>query len=220
MTILIFLLCLLLLAICLYFRHIYTPAGIQSGIWAFLISVLVLFFNDTITLKYNGLFFLFGSVAIFTVGSLMAEKLIANKKVENNIFFNNRLAIQILGIITLFGFVNPIYQIYANGFSLLDMLGREKLHNMVYHITYNRYTNEEKSYSTIAQLFLTFAYCAPLLGGYCWALTKNKFQKILTIISITPCFFITLTQSSKMQMIVAIFLWATGFLVNINIILN
>ncbi len=191
-------------------KQTFTPAGAMVFVWTTLTSILLIFFRDWVTLRYSGLFYMVAGVSAFLIGSIVAQK---TSKTTNKIVllrFNRRMVAPVLGAIIALGFVNPVYSIYANGFSLSNMFAIEDLTNMTKEFSTIRYFKEDATYSKYMQIFLIFTYTAPILGGFFWLLVKRVWQKVLCIVSILPCIIITLSQSAKMPTIVAFIFFFTG----------
>ena len=193
-------------------KQTFAPAGAMVFVWTTLTSILLIFFRDWVTLRYSGLFYMVAGVSAFLIGSIVAQK---TSKTTNKIVllkFNRRMVAPVLGAIIALGFVNPVYSIYANGFSLSNMFAIEDLTNMTKEFSTIRYSKEDATYSKYIQIFLTFTYAAPLAGGFCWLLVKRVWQKVLCICSVLPCLIITISQSAKLPAISALLFFMAGII--------
>ena len=193
-------------------KTILSPSGILIVILTALVSVLLLFFSSMVEVKYVGLIYMAIGMAVCLAGYVTALKFSPRNIVtRRNIVFKRRLALYVLFSLTLFGFINPVYNIYSHGFSILDLFNFEQITEMSKHFSWERYS-DETTYSKFVQLFLIFTYTAPVIGGFCCFLVKKRIHKTLCALTVAPCLLITLSQSTKMQMIVSIFLWIAGLL--------
>ncbi len=194
-------------------KQTFTPAGVMVFLWTALNAMLLLFFRDWVELTYVGLFYIAAGVTAFFVGSIIAIKTAKNTANSPNYSFNNKIAVIILCATIALGFVNPIYSIYANGFSLSNLFDIEDLSNMTKEFSTIRYYKEDETYSKIAQLFLIFTYTAPIIAGFVWLFFKRGWQKALCIVALLPCIFITFSQSTKMSTIVSLMFFFAGIVV-------
>ena len=194
-------------------KQTFTPAGVMVFLWTTLNAMLLLFFRDWVELTYVGLFYIAAGVTAFFVGSIIAIKTAKNTANNPNYSFNNKIAVIILCATIALGFVNPIYSIYANGFSLSNLFDIEDLSNMTKEFSTIRYYKEDETYSKIAQLFLIFTYTAPIIAGFVWLFFKRGWQKALCIVALLPCIFITFSQSTKMSTIVSLMFFFAGIVV-------
>ena len=193
-------------------KQTFTPAGAMVFVWTTLTSILLIFFRDWVTLRYSGLFYMVAGVSAFLIGSIVAQKTAKSTNKIVLLRFNRRMVAPVLGVIIALGFVNPVYSIYANGFSLSNMFAIEDLTNMTKEFSTIRYSKEDATYSKYIQIFLTFTYAAPLAGGFCWLLVKRVWQKVLCICSVLPCLIITISQSAKLPAISALLFFMAGII--------
>lgn len=207
---------LLLYAILVFFtiktKQTYTPAGAMVFLWTALNGILLLFFRDWVEIKYPGFFYIVIGVGVFLCGAIVEQK--TAKSVAKNILLrcNRTLITPTLAILTILGFIWPLYYIYSYGFSLSNLFNLDELSEMNKEFSTERYySNEEiKGYSYISQLLLIFTYTAPIFGGFCWFLVKRVPTKSLCILTVVPCILITASQSTKMTTISALILWFGG----------
>ena len=189
-----------------------TPAGVLVIFMTLLIALPLVFFSDMLDIKYVGLFFITGCLALFVCGHIIAIKIGQKVFVKSKLFCNRQLSVRVLAILILLGFINPICNIYSHGFSLLDLVNLDRLTEMTKQFSWERYS-DETTYSKLIQFTLLFSYSASIIGGFCFLFLKNVIHKLFCVASVAPCFFITVSQSTKMQMIVAVIFWISGLLI-------
>lgn len=197
-------------------KQTYTPAGIMVLMWAALNGVLLLFFRDMVEIQFSGFYYILLGVGVFLGGAILGQKT-SKKLVEKRLLrFNRSLITPVLSILILMAFVDPIYNIYALGFSVSDIFDLESLSKMIAAFCHNRYFEDEQvGYSKVIQLFLAVTYAAPAIGGFCFLPSKKVYQKILCILTALPCIMITVTSAAKMATISALMLWISGILTTI-----
>lgn len=197
-------------------KQTYTPAGIMVLMWAALNGVLLLFFRDMVEIQFSGFYYILLGVGVFLGGAILGKKT-SKKLVEKRLLrFNRSLITPVLSILILMAFVDPIYNIYALGFSVSDIFDLESLSKMIAAFCHNRYFEDEQvGYSRVIQLFLAVTYAAPAIGGFCFLPSKKVYQKVLCILTALPCIMITVTSAAKMATISALMLWVSGILTSI-----
>ena len=195
-------------------KNTFTPAGAMVFLWAGLNFVLLVFARDMVLIKYTGLFYIFISVAVFLAGYLIANKTAKPCKELDTMIFNTKLITPLLITFIALGFVNPLYYMYSNGFTISHLFDAEELAIMTKQFSSDRnYGDTNVGYSKIVQLFLIITYVATIMGGFCWLASKGFFQKLLCILTVFPCILITISQSTKMPTMVALIFWVSGLLI-------
>lgn len=195
------------------FKQVYTPAGVMVFLWTALNATLLIFFRDMVELHFQGLYFILGGVSVFLGGAILGQK--TTKQIPQKSFFkfNRELITPLLLIVTAMAFVDPIYNIYALGYTIADVFNLDSLSKMIEAFCRNRYYEDEQvGYSKIIQLFLALTYAAPALGGFCFLPSKKVYQKSLCILTALPCIMITVTSAAKMATISALMLFVSGLL--------
>lgn len=211
MAIIILLLYAALVFLTIKFKQTYTPAGVMVFLWTALNATLLIFFRDMVELKYSGLIYILAGVGVFLGGTILGLKTTRSKSDIKMLYFYRKIITPILAVITIIGFIWPIYYIYTHDFSLLNLFNLDELSEMNKEF----YTAEETiGYSKASQLLLIFTYAAPIIGGFCWLISNKIHSKIISILSGLPCIMITASQSTKMAMIIALLFWIGGFLVS------
>lgn len=194
-------------------KQTYTPAGAMVFLWAGLNFILLLFFRDWVEIEYPGFFYIIIGVGIFLGGAVLGHKTTKKESINVLLRFNRRLITPVLLVVTAMAFVDPIYNIYALGYTVSDVFDLGTLSKMIADFCHNRYFEDEQvGYSLIIQLFLAVTYTAPTIGGFCWLLSKKAYQRVLCILTALPCLMITVTAAAKMASISALILWVSGFL--------
>ena len=195
-------------------KNTFTPMGAMVFLWAGLNVVLLAFARDMVIIKYTGLLYIFISVAVFVAGYLIACKTAKPCKEPDTLFFNTKFITPLLITFIVLGFVNPLYYMYSNGFTISHLFDAEELGIMTKQFSSDRnYGDTNVGYSKFVQLFLIITYVATIMGGFCWLASKGFLQKLLCILTVFPCLLITLSQSTKMPTMVALIFWVSGLLV-------
>lgn len=195
-------------------KQTYTPAGAMVFLWTALNGILLLFFRDWVEIKYPGFFYIVIGVGVFLGGAIVGQKTAKPVTEKKLLRFNRTLISPTLAILIVLGFVWPLYYIYTHGFSLSNLFNLDELSEMNKEFSTERYYSTEEiiGYSKVSQLLLIFTYVVPIIGGFCWLISKQIHSKILCILTIIPCIMITASQSTKMAMIIALLFWISGFL--------
>lgn len=215
MAIIILLLYAALVFLTIKFKQTYTPAGVMVFLWTALNATLLIFFRDMVELKYSGFFYILAGVGVFFGGAILGQKTNKQNLETNQLQVNEKMIAPILCILTLLGFIWPVYYIIAHGFSISNLFDLDELSEMNKEFSTERYTAEETiGYSKVSQLLLIFTYTAPIIGGFCWLISNKIHSKIISILSVLPCIMITASQSTKMAMIIALLFWIGGFLIS------
>lgn len=197
------------------FKQVYTPAGVMVFLWTALNATLLIFFRDMVELKYYGLFYILAGVGVFFGGAILGQKTNKQNFETNQLQVNKKMIAPILCILTLLGFIWPVYYIIVHGFSISNLFDLDELGEMTKAFSQERYTTkaeDEIGYSRSTQLLLVFTYSAPIFGGFSWLITHKLINKVLCIITIIPCLLVTASQSTKMAIICALIFWIAGFL--------
>lgn len=111
------------------------------------------------------------------------------------------------------GIANFITQLSFYGFSWKDLFSLSSLLALNNAIAVERYTNNT-SPGMLSQLLLPFVYLSPLLGGYLFPLVSNKKDKLLSFLSLAPCFLILLILNTKAVLISSFILWISAYTVS------
>ena len=195
-------------------KQTYTPAGVMVFLWTALNGVLLLFFHDWVIIKYPGFFYTVIGVGVFLGGAIVGQKTAKPITEKYLLRVTRNLINPTLAILIILGFIWPIYYIYTYGFSLSNLFNLDELGEMNKEFSTERYYSTEEiiGYSKLSQSLLIFTYVVPIIGGFCWLITKKIISKILCIITVLPCIMITASQSTKMAMIISLLFWVGGFL--------
>lgn len=215
MAIIILLLYAALVFLTIKFKQTYTPAGVMVFLWTALNATLLIFFRDMVELKYSGLFYILAGVGVFFGGAILGQKTNKQNLETNQLQVNEKMIAPILCILTLLGFIWPVYYIIAHGFSISNLFDLDELGEMTKAFSQERYTTkaeDEIGYSRSTQLLLVFTYSAPIFGGFCWLITHKLINKVLCIITNIPCLLVTASQSTKMTLMCSLIFWIAGFL--------
>lgn len=189
----------------------FEPAGVFALMWTMIISSILLCHNF-VFIRYYGLIFIVICVLCFTAGTIFCDVCYTpSEQQKKKVIFHTLSARNILILLFIASFFNPIYTLYLHGFSLKSLLSTAALLYMNNEIALDRYYGDN-AYSVMNQIFLVFSYTAPLFGGFCFRM-MDRFGKVISVATILPGIFTALTQSVKMGMITSIILWIAGFLV-------
>lgn len=215
MTYIILLLYAILVFLTIKTKQTYTPAGVMVFLWTALNGVLLLFFRDWVIIKYPGFFYTVIGVGVFLGGAIVGQKTAKPITEKYLLRVTRNLITPTLAILIILGFIWPIYYIYTYGFSLSNLFNLDELGEMNKEFSTERYYSTEEiiGYSKLSQSLLIFTYVVPIIGGFCWLITKQIISKILCLITVLPCIMITASQSTKMAMIISIIFWLSGWLV-------
>ena len=119
----------------------------------------------------------------------------------------------ILACSIMLGISNFVTQLLFYDFSLKDLFSLSTLLAINNAIAVERYTNNT-SPGILSQVLLPFIYFSPLLGGYLYPLVSNKKDKVLSFLSLIPCFLVLLILNTKIVFISSFILWLSSYFVS------
>ena len=187
------------------------PAGIFSGLWIALISLVVLF-QSIIIVVPSGILYILTCVFAFVFGTIFCESCYNPQDNSNQVLiYKKGYGDTLLIILFILSLVNPLYSLTLHGFKLTSLFSISAILNMNETISDDRYSGRDIT-NSVNQAFLIFSYTAPLIGGFCYRL-GGKLTKVLSILTLLSGLLVALTQAMKMGLITCIFLWLSGFII-------
>ena len=188
------------------------PAGVFAALWLFM-AFFTLLLQDFIELNFEGCSFLMLGVAAFVIGTVASNYFYNPTPADYRLELRKKWVRPLLLVLLVGAMVNPIYSITLHGFSLQALLDMREVLEMNKGISEDRYAGAE-AHDVVNQFFLIFSYAAPVIGGLCYRLMQNRWDKVLCVITLIPCTFIALTQSLKMGMIASFILFFAAYIVS------
>lgn len=189
------------------------PMFIFSNIW------LILIFLSLTTIQfeypYIGIIYvLFLCFIGFLVNLFIGNLLGGSSNEFKYIDFNAKMSGYILLSTILLGMLVSILNMRLNGFSINSFFDFSSFLEMNNQMAVNRYSGIHKTNTTL-QILMIFEYLAPIIGGYHFASTENKKDKLLGLMGFLPSICNMLVQNTKNELISSIFLFISAMIIAI-----
>lgn len=186
------------------------PAGVISLLWLFLTGACLIL-SHYLVLSFYGIAYILVVLIAFSIGSSYVR---TNKQTgkTRRFFFDKDRAFIIVCIVTVVGFIKPIYDLTSQGFNVFLMREIEDIVAMNNEMSVQRYSDAVET-SNATQLLGVFSYAAPMLAGFCLPHFRG-WKRVVCFLSLVSSIFGALTQGAKMGLLMSVFTMLTGYLVS------
>ena len=203
----------ILVAIYFLSRSRCVSTSIHMIIWQVLILMYFILYNQKMS-SFFGILYLENICIFALMGELLGEKIRFRVNGDNTLSsgdLRDNFLYRILFIFIIIGIFSDVMTVISNGFSLSAFTSMSSFLQMNAKMADIRYSGAGESGGVMMSLLGLFIYAAPLLGGFIFLYSKNKSQKLTSILSIFPALLATMITNAKMGFIAATFLWIVGF---------
>lgn len=196
------------------------PAKWFNLMWPLQILIVYLLFRNEFKFVGLGLIYILVVCLIYSLGGDFGKYIMRNvcQKEKHHYIYKRKYAISLLCLLLSFSLFIVIKNIYSSDFGLSSVFSLEELLELNHQSSIDRYAGNNEN-SILSQMGRVIIYLTSIYGGYLYALESGK-GRLLSIISIFPSMFISLTQSVKSGFITSVFLWIIGWYVAFTIMNN
>lgn len=187
------------------------PTFIFSNIWLSFIFLSLL----TIQFQYNyaGILYILSLCLLgFTINLFIGNLLNNSLKKPNYIEFKMQKSSFILLSTILLGMMVPLLNMRLNGFSISNFFDFNAFLEMNNQMAVNRYSGVHQT-NSVMQILLIFEYFSPIVGGYHFASSKDKKNKLFGLMSFLPAICNMLIQNTKSELLSSIFLFISTMII-------
>lgn len=197
-------------------KNWFNPAMIYSLMWSFFCVVPCLLWG-AFEWSYSGLIWILASCTCMILGQFFSRKIYIKKQKifkKNKTYNLNIDTFRIIIILLLFfSTLYVCYGILKKGFNLSVFFNMEQLLSINNYSALNRYFGNE-SISVLNQINLIIEYSLPLLGGLLFNISKEKKDKIISILTLFPITLGFIVSNAKAGFIASVFNFFISFMLS------
>jgi oligosaccharide repeat unit polymerase len=194
-------------------RDLFEPAKLFAIIWIAQMILVKIIFNETYNFTGLNFIYLFISVVVVLIGSVLGQQhVISDKVITTNTYeLNITKANRLFYLILILSLIYPFVKISQYGFGVEFILNLNSLLEMNNVIANERYTGGEIN-TLFDQILLIFLYLAPLYGGYLQTFAQKR--KWIYYLVLLPPLFVAISQSMKAGFISSVFMFLASRIVS------
>lgn len=177
-------------------------------VWSIYILASMLGTNGHYKWNYAGVIWLIFMLYLYSIfyflGNRYVIKGFTNRDlyidVDHSEFHISKTAWSMLYILVFLAFAKWAYELKINGFHLAEINNINALASMNHELAVARYAGDSQG-NTVLQLLNVATYAAPACGGFSLNFAIHSTQRWISLISLIPILFVTLTNNTKAGLI-------------------